>query len=135
MKLITLFVNIIDGLITYTAIALFYSINKKFGIDPLICFVLCVLFLVGVFISINGLFCMPWKEQTTVTDQIAVSKNDDKYFVKKDDKKVEITKYEEVEKINNNRYRLKTTKYYGILGTDIRKKNTLIVIVDTKIIQ
>lgn len=38
--------------------------------DPLSSFALFILLLVGIFILVNGLFRMPWKEQTTVTDQI-----------------------------------------------------------------
>lgn len=140
MKLMTLLVNIIGGSITYTAVALFYKFRKESGMDPLIGFALFILLLVGIFTLVNGLFRMPWKEQTTVTDQIAVSKKsekyfDDKYFVKRNDKEVKITEYEEVEKTDDSRYQLKTTKYYGILGTDVREENTLIVPVDTKIIQ
>lgn len=149
MKLMTLFVNIIEGSVTYTAVALFYKFRKELGMDPLIGFVLFILLLVGIFILlllvdifilVNELFQMPWKEQTTVTDQITVSKKsekyfDDKYFVKRNDKEVKITEYEEVEKTDDSRYQLKTTKYYGILGTDVREENTLIVPVDTKIIQ
>lgn len=149
MKLMTLLVNIIEGSITYTAVALFYKFRKELGMDPLIGFVLFILLLVGIFILlllvdifilVNELFQMPWKEQTTVTDQITVSKEpekyfDDKYFVKRNDKEVKITEYEEVEKTDDSRYQLKNTKYYGILGTDVREENTLIVPVDTKIIQ
>lgn len=140
MKLMTLLVNIIGGSITYTAVALFYKLRKELSMNPLIGFALFILLLVGIFILVNGLFRMPWKEQTTVTDQITVSKKsekyfDDKYFVKRNDKEVKITEYEEVEKTDDSRYQLKTTKYYGILGTDVREENTLIVPVDTKIIQ
>ena len=140
MKLMTLFVNIIGGSITYTAIALFYKFKKEFGMDPLSSFALFILLLVGIFILVNGLFRMPWKEQTIVTDQITVSKKsekyfDDKYFVKRNDKEVKITEYEEVEKTADSRYQLKITKYYGIFGTDVREKNTLIVPVDTEAIQ
>lgn len=60
MKLMTLFVNIIGGSITYTAIALFHKFRKESGMDPLIGFALFILLLVGIFILVNGLFRMPW---------------------------------------------------------------------------
>lgn len=107
MKLMTLLVNIIGGSITYTAVALFYKLRKESGMDPLIGFALFILLVVGIFILVNGLFRMPWKEQTTVTDQITVSKKsekyfDDKYFVKRNDKEVKITECEEVEKTDDS---------------------------------
>lgn len=116
MKLMTLLVNIIGGSITYTAVALFYKFRKELSMNPLIGFALFILLLVGIFILlllvgifilVNELFQMPWKEQTTVTDQITVSKKsekyfDDKYFVKRNDKEVKITECEEVEKTDDS---------------------------------
>ena len=116
MKLMTLLVNIIGGSITYTAVALFYKLRKELSMNPLIGFALFILLLVGIFILlllvdifilVNELFQMPWKEQTTVTDQITVSKKsekyfDDKYFVKRNDKEVKITECEEVEKTDDS---------------------------------
>lgn len=60
MKLMTLFVNIIGGSITYTAVALFHKFRKELSMNPLIGFALFILLLVGIFILVNGLFRMPW---------------------------------------------------------------------------
>lgn len=87
------------------------------------------LFFFGVGLNI------PYSKEIMYTDTVTVTGGDSLYYVELDGNTICVENIEKIPKTDNERYQLKTIKYYTILGKEDRPDYTLIVPVDVSLLQ
>lgn len=106
----------------------------KYGFDFYVVFVVLVLFTSGAIFLGAGLN-IPYSKEIMYTDAVTVTGGGDLYYVEIDGNTIDVENIEKIPKTDNERYQLKTIKYYSILGKEERTDYTLIVPVDVSLLQ
>ena len=99
----------------------------------------------GVFLGLVFFICgaiffgvglnLPYSKEIMYTDTVAVTGGGNLYYVELDGNTICVENIEKIPKTDNERYQLKTIKYYTILGKEDRTDYTLIVPVDDSLLQ
>ena len=128
-----LFVFFVGIIFFVGAIAMLASMIKYF-FDFSDVFVVLVVFTCGAIFFGEGL-TIPYSKEIMYTDAVTVTGGGDLYYVELDGNTIDVENIEKIQKTDNERYQLKTIKYYTILGKEECTDYTLIVPVDVSLLQ
>lgn len=122
------------GIIFFAGAIAMLVATIKYGFDFYVVFVVLVLFTSGsIFLGVG--LNIPYSKEIMYTDTVTVTGGGDLYYVELDGNTICVENIEKIQKTDNERYQLKTIKYYTILGKEDRTDYTLIVPVDVNLLQ
>lgn len=122
------------GIIFFVGTIAILASMIKYFFDFSDVFVVLVLFTCGAIFLGEGL-TIPYSKEIMYTDAVTVTGGGDLYYVELDGNTIDVENIEKIPKRDNERYQLKTIKYYTILGKEECTDYTLIVPVDVSLLQ